>query len=50
MFIIIIFLVTTLTSEHIPTFAECEDLLNDQHLLVETPDPLLERHLNITNK
>lgn len=43
-------LVTTLTSEHIPTFAECEDLLNDQHLLGERPDPILERHLSLTNK
>jgi len=42
--------VTTLTSEHIPTFAECEDLLNDQHLLMESPDPVLERHLSVTNK
>ncbi|XP_050431866.1 microspherule protein 1 [Adelges cooleyi] len=43
--------VTTLsTSEHIPTFAECEELLNDQHLLSEMPDPVLERHLTITNK
>ncbi|CAI6351187.1 unnamed protein product [Macrosiphum euphorbiae] len=42
--------VTTLTSEHIPTFAECEDLLNDQHLLMERPDPVLERHLALTNK
>ncbi|XP_050540256.1 microspherule protein 1 [Daktulosphaira vitifoliae] len=43
--------VTTLsTSEHIPTFAECEELLNDQHLLSEMPDPVLERHLTLTNK
>lgn len=49
--IIYIFLVTTITRQHIPTFEECEMLLNDEQLMNEKEvDPLLEQHLHLSHK
>lgn len=37
-------------SENIPTFAECEEFLNDSELLGEVKDPALDKQLALMDR